>query len=257
MPEDEVKATPARWVPFAAAAVAGLAADGVMYPADAYSTHKQAASAPRNVKTLYRGFWAAAILGVPAHAVWLGTYDTLTERVHPALAGCCAEVAGGLLFVPAEVLKRRATLGHVGYTAVEMPGTVARLVRQRGLRALYAGYFASVAAWTPFTMLYFATYERLRDVLPRWVGSDLVAGGLGAAFAATVTAPVDLVATRVQTRYEGATTVRQVVRGVLREGVGRTAFRAAPARVLWLAPHAAIHMSVFQHLKRRVGDAVE
>lgn len=252
MREDEEKGSTRKWVPFAAAAVAGLAADGLMYPADAFSTHKQAASAPRSLAALYRGFWAAAILSAPAHSAWLGTYDALTGTIHPSLAGFCAEVVGGMFFVPAEVLKRRATLGKRGYKLAEMPTTVTRLVRTQGLRSLYAGYMASVAAWTPFTMIYFASYERLCDSIDERMGRDLIAGGLGAAFAGIVTAPVDLVATRVQTRHNGATGVRQVVTDAMREKSGLlvTAFRAAPARVLWLAPHAAIHMSVFQELKQ-------
>lgn len=241
-----------------AGALAGTAADAIMYPADALSTHMQTRSTPHSPRSLYRGFLAAALLGAPGYAFYLSAYDASSAALSPAAAGCVAELAGGLLFVPAEVLKRRAVLGRTGYArARDLPRTVVRLLRERGPRALYTGYAASVVAWLPFSALYFAVFERVRSALPRMAAlpRDLVSGAAAGAVAAVATAPIDLIATRVQTGHAGARSVLDVLTHVVREeGIGvRVFFRAAPARVLWLAPQAAISISVFQYLKVRLG----
>lgn len=246
---------------FFAGAAAGVIADITTHPLDAAATHAQSGTKPSSLRALYRGFGVAAMLSAPAYAMYFSSYEIAKGAgLHPAAAGCLAEAGGGLFFVPCEVLKKRAVLGTAGYTRLRgLPVTVAQLVRTEGVRALWTGYGTSVAAWMPFSAVYFWCFEAARErVLVGAKGQDLACGGIAGATAAFVTAPIDLVATRVQTRYGGARTVGEVVRGIVREdGLGvRPFFRGAGARVVWLAPEAAVAISAFEFLKRMFDRAV-
>lgn len=243
-----------------AGASAGLVADVVMHPADTLRTHRQSRSSPTSFRSLYRGFPIVAVLSAPSHALYFSCYDAAQGHVSPGAAGAIAEVCGAALFVPCDILKKRAMLAHNGYgSLLEIPRTLRQIVRTEGLRGLYAGYAASVLAWTPFAALYFATFERSRvpigsiTALPQ-PAVDLTAGMLAGALAGFVTSPLDLIVTRVQTRYRGASSVEAVVLDIVgREGVRpATLFRGAGARVMWLAPAAGITLSVFETLKPRL-----
>lgn len=243
---------------FAAAALGGAIADILTYPADALSTLLQSRKFPTGYTGLYRGYWAMAVFGTPGYAAYFGCYDYLkvSYGMNPVVAGCVAECAGGFLLVPAEILKKRAVLRQKGYTkAAEIPGTMLRVLRKEGLRGFYVGYFASVATWMPFSGIYFGTFEKSKQFLPEKPWTDLAAGAIAGSLAAVITSPIDMVATRVQTRYNGATTAPAVVADILKENhyqpliLGRAMFKAAPGRVLWLAPNAAISIASFQHLK--------
>lgn len=246
---------------FFAGAAAGVISDVTTHPLDAAATHAQSGTQASSLRALYRGFGVAAVMSAPAYAMYFSTYETARNSgIHPAAAGCFAEAGGGLFFVPCEVLKKRAVLGTAGYTRLRgLPVTVAQLVRAEGVRALYAGYFTSVAAWAPFSAVYFWCFEAARKrVLVDRRGQDLACGSIAGATAAFVTAPIDLVATRVQTRHGGARTVSDVVRGIVRnDGLGvRPFFRGAGARVVWLAPEAAVAIWAFEYLKRLFDRAV-
>lgn len=245
---------------FAAAALGGAIADILTYPADALSTLLQSRGFPTDFIGLYRGYWAMAIFGTPAYAAYFGSYDYLKEShgINPVVAGCLAEFSGGLFFVPAEILKKRAVLRQKGYTkATEIPRTILGVLRKEGIRGFYVGYVASVATWMPFSGIYFGTFEKSKQCLPEKKWTDLAAGAIAGSFAAVITSPIDMVATRVQTRYNGATTAPAVVADILKENnyqplrVVRAMFKAAPGRVLWLSPHAAISIASFQYLKGR------
>jgi len=71
-----------------------------------------------------------------------------------------------------------------------------------------------------------------------------------ASVAATLTAPIDLVKTRLQTqglsaRYKG---VLDCVRQLYGTGGLRTLFDGAGARVMWLTPNLAITMTVYEFI---------
>jgi len=263
-PADRIQASSSRtskWSStFGAAALGGAIADILTYPADALSTLLQSRRFPTDFAGLYRGYWAMAIFGTPAYAAYFGSYDYLKDShgINPVVAGCVAELSGGIFFVPAEILKKRAVLRQKGYTqASEIPRTIVNVLRKEGLRGFYVGYVASVATWMPFSGIYFGAFEKSKQYLPEKPWTDLAAGAIAGSFAAVVTSPIDMVATRVQTRYNGATTAPAVVADILKENnyrphnVGSAMFKAAPGRVLWLAPHAAISIAGFQYFKSR------
>ena len=86
---------------------------------------------------------------------------------------------------------------------------VRAIIRADGLKGLFRGYWAANAAWWPWNVLYFVTYEHARDAaaaaaglqgkeeLPPMVSASCAAAA--AALATLATNPVDVVKTRLQT----------------------------------------------------------
>lgn len=70
--------------------------------------------------------------------------------------------------------------------------------------------------------------------------------------AALATAPLDIVLTRLQTRYDGARTFRAAVTSVARDAAW---LRGSAARVAWLAPCAGISLTTYEALAPRLDAA--
>eukprot|EP00931_Biecheleriopsis_adriatica_P012810 TRINITY_DN114067_c0_g1_i1.p1 TRINITY_DN114067_c0_g1~~TRINITY_DN114067_c0_g1_i1.p1 ORF type:complete len:351 (-),score=33.98 TRINITY_DN114067_c0_g1_i1:126-1178(-) len=91
-----------------------------------------------------------------------------------------------------------------------MLGTMRSIWREAGVAGLYAGLPITFLIAVPANVLYFATYEALRDWLQPRVPecgamlAPLLAGGAGRAVAVTACSPLELVRTRMQGASQGA-----------------------------------------------------
>lgn len=235
-----------------AGASAGLLADVVMHPVNTVQTNVQSGlRAPRSLSSLYRGFGIVALFSVPSHGLYFCVYDRLRDT-SPAAAGLAAEATGTCLLTPSEVLKKRAQIGQEGYggsLGVILGNARRDLWRapMSTLRDLYSGLFLSSCVWLPFSAIYFDVYERLRAKnMAVWAASTT--GGGVAAFA---TAPLDIVLTRLQTKYEGKSGFVPALRSVHRE---MAYFNGVRARIAWLAPCAGISLTTYEFLVGRMGS---
>uniref|UniRef100_A0A7S0IPK9 Mitochondrial carrier protein n=1 Tax=Calcidiscus leptoporus TaxID=127549 RepID=A0A7S0IPK9_9EUKA len=121
---------------------------------------------------------------------------------------------------------------------------------RRGMIGLWRGYFAGLCVWGPFSAVYFASYEAIRDAMGREaVGSNLMAGMGGGAIAAVTTQPLDCARTRLQVGLtKESAGLMQVVRDIFaREGL-QALMRGTLARALWLAPGCGITITVFDNV---------
>jgi len=78
-----------------------------------------------------------------------------------------------------------------------------RLIRQEGPKSLWSGLSPTLAMAAPSTMIYYPTYELIRDKLAQKYDSPYVpgiAGGISRAFAVVVVSPLDLIRTKMQSK---------------------------------------------------------
>lgn len=206
---------------------------------------------------LYKGFGTVAIVGTPAGALYLTTYEVAAGDDPSALrsfaAGFFAEAVACILYVPVDVVKERAQVGAPSVWNEDL------------LQALYRGYGATLWSFGIYSGLYFVFYEIAKDRLRRQqqptkeamtfetaLVASLGAGGL----ASFLTSPLDLAKLRLQVATSSSETASlgffPLLWTVYRSAGISGLFRGAGARVAFFAPSTAIAMAAFESFKLRL-----
>lgn len=161
--------------------------------------------------------------GVQPHLAYL-----LAGECRPFLAllrgsvsdgSCClgfiGDLAASTVYVPSEVVKTRLQLQGrhnnpyftSGYNYKGTTDAVRTIVRTEGLSALFYGYGATLWRDLPFSALQFMFYEQGQSWAHQWQGSrdigwhmELLTGAAAGGLAGTITCPLDVVKTRLQTQ---------------------------------------------------------
>ncbi|KAL2189614.1 mitochondrial carrier [Thermothelomyces heterothallicus CBS 203.75] len=173
---------------------------------------------------LYGG-WVPALAGsFPATSFFFGGYEwskrqMLDHGVQPHLAyliaGFIGDLSASIVYVPSEVVKTRLQLqGRYnnpyftsGYNYKGTTDAVRTIIRTEGLSALFYGYGATLWRDLPFSALQFMFYEQGQKWAHQWKGSrdigwhmELLTGAAAGGLAGTITCPLDVVKTRLQTQ---------------------------------------------------------
>ncbi|OZJ02256.1 hypothetical protein BZG36_05036, partial [Bifiguratus adelaidae] len=149
----------------------------------------------------YRGLPVALVFSVPALSTYLTTYDKSkiyidahshldkTSVWNHLAAGCVAEVVSGVFWTPMEVLKNRLQTDSMHYsfiptspsssantlaaskqelTSKKTMALAREIYAEEGLYGFYKGYFVTLAVFVPYTMIYFACYEKLKLIAQQY-----------------------------------------------------------------------------------------
>lgn len=179
---------------------------------------------------LYGGYSAAMVGSFPSTAIFFGTYeftkrtmindykinDTLTHLT----AGFLGDFASSIIYVPSEVLKTRLQLQgrynnphfNSGYNYKGLIDAVRTLIRKEGPGTLFFGYKATLFRDLPFSALQFAFYEKFREYAflinnekkDLSISLELSTGAAAGGLAGTLTTPLDVIKTRIQTQNPDA-----------------------------------------------------
>jgi solute carrier family 25 (mitochondrial iron transporter), member 28/37 len=272
-----------------AGGVAGSFEHIVMFPVDSIKTRLQsyayasgtsggmlrttrAIVAAEGPAALWRGIGAVAISAGPAHALYFSAFEAVRTALAPthrtdgrhhvaetALAGVCATVAADSVTVPWDTIKQRMQI-RATYSGVL--DCVRRVHAEHGAGAFFVGLQPTVLMNIPFNAIYFVAFESAKKVILDWRQVDeehfsatsfCAAGAVAGAAAATASAPLDLVKTRLQTGGEvGARRYRGLGDALSRiyseEGV-RGLFRGVGPRVVFHIPAAAICWTTYEFCK--------
>lgn len=176
-------------------------------------------------------------------------------RIHIA-AAACGNAASSLIFVPKEMIKQRLQAARVAGTPMGVRKVVSAIVKENGVRGLYAAYSATLLRNIPTTALKWLIYEELRLRLVAGNESaalpvrSMLCGALSGASSSIIMTPVDVVKTRLAT---GQYLARLGLRGSLvklatEEGLAGL-FAGAQARMLGAALFSAIGLSTYEACK--------
>lgn len=258
---------------------------------------------------LYGGYGAAMLGSFPSTAIFFGTYEGTkrlmidTWGVHETLthltAGFLGDFASSVVYVPSEVLKTRLQLQgqfnnqyfHSGYNYRGLTDAIKTLIATEGAGTLFFGYKATLCRDLPFSALQFAFYEKFRD----WaflsngldakkgddltITSELLTGAAAGGLAGSITTPLDVIKTRIQTQNPTPTTtptsattpvIGQPVKGqpvilqtgsILKglsivykfEGVGGL-FSGVGPRFVWTSIQSSIMLLLYQVALRNLND---
>lgn len=135
-----------------------------------------------------------------------------------------------------------------------------QVYKHEGLRAFYISFPTTVSMSIPFQSIQFATYELCRSTLDPEVTYNpkihMMAGAVAGAIASSVTTPLDVVKTLLQTKGSSQDTRIQNASGfkeaasIIYERYGTIGFfRGFKPRVLTNMPSTAISWSVYEYFK--------
>ncbi|ROT36697.1 mitochondrial carrier [Sodiomyces alkalinus F11] len=185
---------------------------------------------------LYQGIGSVIVATLPAAGIFFATYESMKQSISLAVpmapqplvhssASAIAEMASCVVLAPAEVVKQNAQMlrrqqqnGTRASSSTSLQA-VYQIAASGARKRLFTGYTALVARNLPFTALQFPIFEHLRDRI--WDRTDPsqarsrqrkrkrerglletavvngVSAGAAGAMAAFVTAPSDVVKTRM------------------------------------------------------------
>lgn len=283
-------------VSLSAGAIAGIAEHCVMYPVDSVKTRMQALSCEKQLKGTgiftniihimkeegltrpVRGVQVMALGAGPAHALYFSCYEQLKTGLTRLSRGTAVPdsavygVAGGVatlfhdaIMTPAEAVKQRMQMCCSPYTNCR---SCARTVfREEGVRAFYRSYTTQLTMNIPFQATHFIVYEFLQNLTnpsheynPR---SHIVSGAVAGAVAATITMPLDVCKTLLNTQEPNLLRQLNQKRVVGLPGAARIVYAVAglggffqglKARVLYQMPSTAIAWSVYEGFKHVINN---
>ena len=176
------------------------------------------------IRGLYGGVAPAAVGSFGGTCIFFGSYEwSKRQMIDRGMAPSVAYLAAGLVadllaspwYVPTEVLKTRLQLQgrynnpHFasGYNYRSTINATRAIYKAEGLQALFYGYRATLYRDLPFSALQFAFYEKERNFAKWWAGSnniglplEILVGATAGGAAGTMTCPLDVVKTRIQTQ---------------------------------------------------------
>ncbi|GEQ70299.1 hypothetical protein JCM33374_g3975 [Metschnikowia sp. JCM 33374] len=175
---------------------------------------------------LYGGYSPAILGSFPSTAAFFGTYEFtkrtlindlyINDTVAYLAAGILGDLASSVFYVPSEVLKTRLQLQGrhnnpytkgCGYNYKGLRDAVRSVARKEGISAFTFGYKETLFRDLPFSALQLAFYEKFRMWAINYNGNstdlsvpaELLTGASAGGLAGTLTTPLDVIKTRIQT----------------------------------------------------------
>ncbi|CAH1756821.1 1866_t:CDS:1 [Entrophospora sp. SA101] len=220
----------------------------------------------------YNGLLVATLLGVPASSTYLYIYDKSKyyisdnfgirddKMINHMISGTIAEIVSGAFWTPMEVLKSKLQIqdSTSGSNTLSM---IKRIVRIDGVLGFFRGYWMSLYVYVPHTILYFTTYEKLKQInfLNKNNTSSnsnidyAIYSSISITIAGSISNILDVVKTRWQTIFSNQQSIKSpidIIKSMYINEGGLIAFtKGMSARVLWMIPSSSISMTVYEILK--------
>ncbi|KAI8141139.1 mitochondrial RNA-splicing protein MRS3 [Fennellomyces sp. T-0311] len=249
-----------------AGAFAGIGEHCLMYPIDAYKTRVQVLHKPTAVSLskTWRGVYSVVMGAGPAHALHFATFEycrahfatSTHDLVASGAAGACATFAHDALMTPFDVIKQRMQLAS--YRSVR--DCARKIYAAEGWAAFFISFPTTLSMSVPFQSIQFATYDYTSGLFnpgnhydPK---SHMMAGAIAGVVASSITTPLDVIKTLLQTR--GSSTDDRIrhcsgfweAAKIIGERHGTAGFfRGFRPRVLTHMPSTAISWSVYEYFK--------
>ncbi|BAM81720.1 similar to solute carrier protein [Cyanidioschyzon merolae strain 10D] len=267
-------------------------AQTLLHPIDVVRTRLQARGVRRDwsPRVFIKGVIPQVVLAVPAGGVQFVAYEwckqRLTELLLPPashtkqastkvtssgrnhawrqvvvdlVSGAAGAFAASFIRVPQEVLKQRIQADLYPHIGVALP----TILQKEGFGGLYRGYWATVSRdvpWNALSFLFFLQESRLFERIQKRAPNrqeNLVLAAIGGATAALMLTPVDVVKTRLMTQgadgtYRG---ILPTFRRIIAEEGPATLMKGSVPRVMYLAPLAAITLTIYNAIGRKLLEA--
>jgi len=256
---------------FLAGSLSGTCSTLLFQPLDLVKTRQQVEGRPgsmlgiarsivcaENVTGLWRGLWPSVCRTVPGVGIYFSSMHWMRSQLggrkpsttQALLIGASARAVAAFTMIPFTVLKTRYESGR--FTYLSLGSGLGQILRTEGLTGLYRGLGPTLVRDVPFSALYLASYEILKQKIPSKIDASPntchILAGLGAGIMASlITHPADVVKTRMQVA-NSKTRLGSAVIGTLRES-GLKGFLAGLApRLVRRTAMAALAWTVYERM---------
>ncbi|CAD8149123.1 unnamed protein product [Paramecium octaurelia] len=228
------------------------------------------------IKQFYKGGLIAIIGSGPAFSLYLTSYKYFKMRIGDKIESklllhlCCgllAETVSGVLWLPIDVVKERLQVqkrfGYHNYSG--SIDAVLQIVRKEGVLGLYRGFGATLGFFGPYSALYFASFEYLKEQ----TNNHALLSSLGAFFFSSIlTQPLSVSKMRIQIQSrkmlenqtgEGLFNYKNQLHGIWRilidEGI-QALFRGYVMRCLYAGSLTTFNMTFAELLKNYANNKI-
>ncbi|XP_058807197.1 mitoferrin-1 [Phymastichus coffea] len=265
-----------------AGACAGIMEHCVMYSVDSVKTRRQILTPgpgggvgiiteisnmmrQEGIFRPFRGISAMVAGAGPAHALYFSCYEYLKDKMMStksyspnnhliyAYAGVVSTVLHDGVMNPAEVVKQRMQMPNSPYRSVM--DCLRHVYATEGIRAFYRSYRTTLLMNVPFQSIHFVSYEFAQSITnPQRTYNPMahvVSGAMAGAVAATVSMPLDVCKTLLNTQAGEirASGMRDALGLVYRYWGVSGFFRGLSARIVYQMPATAICWSTYEFFK--------
>lgn len=120
----------------------------------------------------------------------------------PLVAGCTARIIAVTVVNPLELIRTKMQSEKMSYREVGV--AFKKMIAQHGPQGLFRGLFPTIMRDTPFSSLYWTSYETIKRFYnmphPTLIQA-FIAGGISGGMAAAITCPFDVVKTHQQIEF--------------------------------------------------------
>jgi len=243
------------------------------------------------VKGFTRGMLPKFVYIIPAAAVSFLCYEEISSAFHnwdgkamggsnaawiialPLIGMFSARIVGSLCRSPFDVLKQRmqiqGSLDNVQFKNSKQ--ALLYISKTEGIASLFSYAHVALLRDIPFSAVYFSLYELLKTTQAKYKAArgksvsmfdNFIAGGLSGMVATTVTIPLDVVKTKLQTQI-ALPAKERIYNGVIhtlkdiaqKEGIAGLT-RGLSARILYLTPASAIVFTAYEQYKKMLVSVI-
>lgn len=230
-------------------------------------------SRTEGILSLWSGLPPTLLMAIPATVVYFTVYDRLRADLWsrcrsdeqplwvPVFCGAAARCIAATTISPLEMVRTKMQSKKLSYW--EVAEAVKQLVKHQGIISLWKGLGPTLLRDVPFSSIYWASYECLKqkfDQRTPTIQFSLTAGAISGSIAAITTLPFDVVKTHRQIEL-GEQDLSQpqsrehkrtgkILRSIYRQSGVSGWFSGITPRVIKVAPSCAIMISCYEFGKR-------
>lgn len=243
------------------------------------------------VHTLWSGLSPTLVLAIPTTVLYFVTYEQLRVRlkdIHmtrtnqlpdeynlplwiPLLSGSTARIIAVTMVNPLELIRTKMQSEKMSYREV---GTAFnKMLQQHGFRGLFKGLPPTILRDTPFSAIYWTSYEsfkKFKGIKNPSMVESFAGGALAGSLAALITCPFDVIKTHQQIEFgerflytvnnsdssktagkkQPMSSIHKTIRNILNTSGFRGLYAGIIPRLAKVAPACAIMISTYEYGKR-------
>lgn len=241
-------------------------------------------SRAEGVNSLWSGLTPTLVLALPTTVLYFVTYEQLRVRlkeIHmektkqhpdnyemplwiPLIAGMSARIFAVTVVNPLELIRTKMQSERMSYR--EVGKAFSKMIGQYGVRGLFKGLPPTIMRDTPFSSIYWTSYETFKKYKklqqPDFYQS-FVGGALSGSIAAAITCPFDVIKTHQQIEFgekfmdpngdtglrkrQKQTSMSQTMRNIIKASGVRGFFAGLTPRLFKVTPACAIMISSYEY----------